>query len=213
MEQPTSEILFKRNTFSSFIAQVFKLTEIRPRNFKLIFKPSNQIFQNSNATYFYNTHTQLEQSPYNHAESTSTTIGPKNKIHVKTNIWGLPPAAEPSTHPTPFPNQPYLGVELPWHPGHVPFPHLDGYLSATGSGEYRVRRGRQTHLSLPYYPRSHRKHCSYGSPQGLEQPAYWSINVLKSHTCSLFVFSSIQAGKLCWRKEELLEYFCLLCSG
>ena len=63
---------------------------------------------------------------------------------------GATAAAEPSTHPTPFPNQPDLGVELPRHPGHVPLSHLDGYLSATGSGEYRVeeRKTNVTQLAL-----------------------------------------------------------------
>ena len=121
-------------------------------------------------------------------------------------------AAEPSTHPTPFPNQPYLGVELPRHRAMspstswwVPLCHRQWWIE--------WRRGRQTWLSSRSYPRSHRKHSSSCSPQDLEQPDYWPISVLKCHTCSLCAFSSIQAGKLCWRKEELLEYFCFLCSG
>lgn len=89
-----------------------------------------------------------------------------------------------------------------------------GTLSAVGSREHRVglgrtgeergregslgeRRGEQTHLSSSYHPSSSRAQ---------EQPGYQRIKVL-CHTCSLLAFSGIQAGKLCARKEEILEYF------
>ena len=74
-----------------------------------------------------------------------------------------------------------------------------------GSGEHRVeeKKTNVTQLGLP--SKEPRRHYLYWSSWALQQPDYWWINVL-CHTCSLFAFSGMQAGKLCLRKE-LLEYF------
>lgn len=167
-----------------------------PVGSKSIFMLSNQIFSNDTATGFQNTHAPRESSPWDHAEGTPVTIRLCWSFHP-------PQPASPS-----FPSRPYLSVEFPGHLGPVLLLHLSWHLVCSGHRRSQGPEGRGG--QPPASPRATYPPRSWGRAYSQLEPTGQADGSGSGFPATPAVrqrgFSGTQAGKLCSRQEEILEY-------